>query len=72
MSGMTARTSERRHVLVVAIARCQQAKILPVRAQFNLWICHKLQQQQIFPAGKCDSYTRILEMNPLDDWLKTG
>ena len=25
------------HVLVVAIARCQQAKILPVRAQFNLF-----------------------------------
>ena len=25
------------HVLVVAIARCQRAKILPVRAQFNLF-----------------------------------
>ena len=41
-------------------------------SNLEFFIVFKTQKRRKIPAGKCDSYTRMLQMNPPDDWLETG
>ena len=64
------------HVLVVAIARCQQAKILPVRAQFNLWYVISYSNNKYFQRVSATAIrdfrnqsTRRLVEDGMSTWL---
>ena len=61
-------------LVVIAITKCQRAKILPIRVLCLIcleksWITVTIKK---IPAGKCNSYMRMLQMNPPNDWLRTG
>ena len=38
----------------------------------EFFVNFKPKNDKKIPLGKCDSFTRMLQMNPPDDWLKTG
>ena len=50
----------------------QHTRIAVVSARWSFLLFLSLKTIKKMPAGKCDSYTRMLQINPPEDWLKTG